>query len=233
MVFPEYQMLMPDFENPERVNREAEAISGPFMERMVESARKYSTNLVVSIVESNFGSLRPFNTSTVVTELGGLVERKYQKVHLNARSGPQERRVFEKGGYAPIEPFYVGELNIGILKGEDILYPEQARYLTLLGSEVLVVQAAWSSVTDISEMWFPILRTRAVENSCFVIASDNAGGGQFYGHSCVISPPLGQVISDAGQDECVIHVDIDLDLLRVARGERVTRSRTGGVTYTT
>ena len=84
---------------------------------------------------------------------------------------------------------------------------------------VLLIPAAFLEKTGYAH-WESLLRARAIENSCYVIASAQEGkhdSGRFtYGHSCVIDP-WGNVIAQASEGEHLIMVDIDLKYLQHVR----------------
>ena len=70
-----------------------------------------------------------------------------------------------------------------------------------------------------AEMWAPILRTRAHENGCFVVAVNRTGeegGNRFFGNSLVIAPD-GTVVESADADECVFAAEVDLGDVREYR----------------
>ncbi len=79
--------------------------------------------------------------------------------------------------------------------------------------------AAFTAVTGEAH-WHVLLRARAIENGCFVIApaqtGTHAGGRKTYGHSLVVDP-WGKILVDGGTEEGIVMAEIDLDEVRKAR----------------
>ncbi len=112
----------------------------------------------------------------------------------------------------------IGVANIGLSICYDLRFPELFRHLVRLGANILTVPAAFTKVTG-SAHWEPLLRARAIENQCFVLAANQAGthpdGRQTYGHSMIISP-WGTVLAE-GPAEGPGVVVAELDLVEQAR----------------
>lgn len=128
--------------------------------------------------------------------------------------------------YAPGDAAVLAETPFGTL-GLSICYDLRFAYLyrTLAqaGAEILTVPSAFSTATGPMH-WEPLLRARAIETGCFVIAAAQMGthptshGKQrkTYGHSMVVAP-WGEVLLDAGEEEGVFLVDLDLPAVAEAR----------------
>ncbi|HZW75322.1 MAG TPA: nitrilase-related carbon-nitrogen hydrolase, partial [Caldimonas sp.] len=103
----------------------------------------------------------------------------------------------------------------------DLRFPELYRALTRLGGEVLCVPSAFTAPTGAAH-WDVLVRARAIENQCYVIAPNQIGptaqGHADYGHSSIVDP-WGTVIARASDSECVITAEIDLDLLAEVRAQ--------------
>jgi predicted amidohydrolase len=115
-----------------------------------------------------------------------------------------------EGGAGP------GSVRLGLTVCYDLRFPELYRSLALLGAEVLCVPAAFTAHTGAAH-WEVLLRARAIENGCFVIAPGQVGehlpGRECFGHSMIVDP-WGAVLSvlHDGIGVCVA----DLDLARLA-----------------
>ena len=108
---------------------------------------------------------------------------------------------------------------IGLSICYDLRFPEMYRKLTQLGARILVVPSAFSHTTGQSH-WLPLLKARAIENGCFVVAPAQTGvhnrARKTWGHTVIIDP-WGKVLSEL-QSECgVVIANIDLDLLQRIR----------------
>jgi omega-amidase len=101
----------------------------------------------------------------------------------------------------------------------DIRFPEAARTLALKGMEVLLVPAAFNTVTGPLH-WHITFRSRSVENQVFTAAAsparNNRSTYKAYGHSLVIDP-WGKIICEAGSGEKIIYARLDPGKLEEAR----------------
>lgn len=93
----------------------------------------------------------------------------------------------------------------------DLRFPELfRRYALAQGAKLMLLCAEWPLIRV--EHWRTLLIARAIENQCFVVATNscgNTGGTVFGGHSMIIDP-WGQVILEAGEEECLLSAEIDL-----------------------
>lgn len=99
----------------------------------------------------------------------------------------------------------------------DIRFPEWIRRHVLEGAEAIFVTAEWPLKR--LDHWRTLLIARAIENQCFVIACNRSGSdpnNEFAGHSMIIDP-WGQMIAEAGQNEEILHAEIDLDQVQKVR----------------
>jgi len=158
----------------------------------------------------------------------GAVLATYRKVHLfDAVAGaavyressylkPGEELVTAQIDLARIHLASAGHVTLGLSICYDLRFPELYRELALAGAQVLCVPAAFTAPTGAAH-WEVLLRARAIESGCFVIAPDQVGehlpGRACYGHSMIVDP-WGEVLAELpdGAGVCVA----DLDLARVA-----------------
>ncbi len=101
----------------------------------------------------------------------------------------------------------------------DVRFPELYRALSERGAELLTVPAAFTLATT-RDHWEILLRARAIENQCFVIAANQIGahppGNRSGGRSTIIDP-WGLVLATAPDSECAIVAELDFDLLADVR----------------
>ncbi|MBO9494098.1 carbon-nitrogen hydrolase family protein [Thalassotalea sp. G20_0] len=115
----------------------------------------------------------------------------------------------------------IGEAKIGLSICYDLRFPELYRTLVAQGATILTVPSAFTKVTGAAH-WEVLLKARAIENQCYVLAANQAGthpdGRQTYGHSMIISP-WGDILAQApAEGASVITAELDLDeLARVRR----------------
>ncbi|MFC4768592.1 carbon-nitrogen family hydrolase [Effusibacillus consociatus] len=99
----------------------------------------------------------------------------------------------------------------------DLRFPELTRKLALAGAKILFVPAEWPHPR--LHHWRTLQVARAIENQMFVVSCNRvgrAGDTEFFGHSMVVDP-WGEVLFEAGEEEGIFHVKIDLDLVDSVR----------------
>ena len=132
----------------------------------------------------------------------------------------------ESSGYRPGEQAEVVSTPFGVIGLSicyDLRFPYLYRALAKAGADILTVPAAFNTTTGAAH-WEPLLRARAIETGCFVLAPAQTGthverkgpGRKTYGHGLVIAP-WGEVLADAGTEPGVMLIDLDLAEVRKAR----------------
>jgi len=109
----------------------------------------------------------------------------------------------------------------------DLRFPELYRILALRGAEVVTVPSAFTLPTT-RDHWEPLLRARAIENQCFVVAPNQIGehpGGNRSGGRSLIVDPWGTVLACAPDTECAIVAELDLSRGRAIRTRLPTLAR--------
>ncbi|MFA5940767.1 MAG: carbon-nitrogen hydrolase family protein [Sinimarinibacterium sp.] len=172
--------------------------TGPIQGFLAQSARA----LGLWIVGGTIPLVVPGDASRVYAACGvwndaGERVARYDKIHLFDVELPDGRneRYRESASIAPgaLNPVVVdtpiGRLGLSVCY--DLRFPELYRALTLAGAEVLCVPSAFTERTGAAH-WDLLLRARAVENLCHVLASNqcgtHAGGRRTWGHSCIVEP---------------------------------------------
>ena len=101
----------------------------------------------------------------------------------------------------------------------DLRFPHLYRQLAQSGAKIIFVPAAFTHFTGVAH-WEVLLRARAIENGCYIIAPAQTGSHpanrRTYGHSLIIDP-WGKIISDAGEEEGASIADIDLEKVEQIR----------------
>jgi deaminated glutathione amidase len=200
---------------PERQGAEAEPLDGPTLAAMSQLARQHRLVLVAgSILERTPESALPFNTCAVFGEDGGLLAT-YRKIHLfdveipGAVSVRESERV-GAGAVPTCADTSVGRLGLSVCY--DLRFPELYRRLVDDGAELLCVPSAFTFTTGAAH-WELLLRARAVENQCYVLAPNQTGpvehGPHVFGHSSIVDP-WGTVVACASDGESVAMGSIDL-----------------------
>lgn len=148
------------------------------------------------------GSGRAVNRSHIIDASGTIVAR-YDKIHLFDVTLPTGETWRESATYAPGQRLSVVDTPVGRLGLAicfDMRFPEQFAALRAMGAEVLAVPAAFTVPTGQAH-WHTLLRARAIETACFVLApaqvGQHADGRATFGHSLAVDP-WGVVLADAG-----------------------------------
>ena len=157
------------------------------------------------------------NRSFVIDPTGAVTTR-YDKIHMFDVDVTKDETYRESDGYRPgtraaIAPTPFGRLGLSICY--DVRFAYLYRALAQAGAEILLVPAAFSPVTGKAH-WESLLRARAIETGCYVLAAAQTGthrasvGKQrkTHGHSLAISP-WGEVLADGGSEEGTVLVEID------------------------
>jgi len=154
----------------------------------------------------------------------GAIKDYYDKIHtfdvdLPGGESYRESNTYRNGHRAVCVDLDWGRLGMGICY--DMRFPDLFRAQARAGAHILTAPAAFTRQTGEAH-WHLLLRTRAVENGCFVIAAAQAGqhedGRETYGHSIMIDP-WGTVIGEADREPGVVYADIDLSLIDKIRGQ--------------
>ncbi len=165
------------------------------------------------------------NRSFMIDPTGKIIAR-YDKIHMFDVDIDTTESYRESAGYRPGEKSVVVETSfgkIGMSICYDMRFPLLYQALADAGAEILTMPAAFSPVTGAAH-WHVLLRARAIETGCFVVAPAQTGEHQSdtnktrftYGHSLAVAP-WGEVLVDAGEAPGVYLFEIDMDRLADAR----------------
>lgn len=162
------------------------------------------------------------NRCLVYNALGAVVGR-YDKIHLFDAEPKAGESYAESDLVAPGDKAVLVKApwaNIGLSICYDVRFAQLYRALAKAGASILTVPAAFTVPTGAAH-WHTLLRARAIETGCFVLAPAQAGshdgGRRTYGHSLVISP-WGEILAEAKSDgEEIITAILDLSLVEKAR----------------
>ncbi|MDC1375567.1 carbon-nitrogen hydrolase family protein [bacterium] len=153
----------------------------------------------------------------------GKVLYRYDKIHLfdvKLPSGEifKESYTYSRGSKAVIATIK-RKIKIGMTICYDLRFPHLYQDLAQNGAEIITVPSAFSNTTGPIH-WHTLLKARAIETGCFVIAPAQSGlhecGRNSFGHSLIVSP-WGEILADAGRKACLINAKIDLEEVKIAR----------------
>jgi nitrilase len=226
LVLPEYFCLMGLHDRDKLIHAEAEG-AGPIQETLAGIAREYRVWLVGGTLPLRIAGSEDcaYNTTLAYGPDGQQVAR-YDKIHLfcfdDGERCYDEAATLRPG--AEVRAFEAraregGTWRVGLSICYDLRFPELFRALMRPHCDLIVVPAAFTYATGQAH-WELLLRARAVENQCYVVASAQAGrhenGRRTYGHSMVIDP-WGEVLAVQAEGEGVVAAEMRRERLEQVR----------------
>jgi predicted amidohydrolase len=204
----------------------AQTLDGP----AVRWARATARELGIDLIAGSFVERRADQTKTSNTCLhigpDGQIRGAYRKLHMfdvEVDGTVYAESAREQAGDEVITTTVGGETEhpreLGMTICYDVRFPELYRALSERGAEILTVPAAFTLATT-RDHWEVLLRARAIENQCFVLAANPIGEhppGNRSGGRSVIIDPWGLVLATAADGECAIEADLDFGLLEGIR----------------
>ena len=167
------------------------------------------------------------NRSFLLSPKGDIVAW-YDKIHMFDVQVSETETYRESAGYRPGTRAVVADTDfasIGMTICYDVRFPYLYRKLAQAGAMILTVPSAFSPVTGAAH-WHTLLRARAIETGCYVLAPAQTGSHlasqgrsrNTYGHSLIVAP-WGEVVADGGKEPGVIVADLDLSKVQTARSK--------------
>jgi len=217
---------------PEPGSQLAEGPS-PSLAMVAQLARRHGVSVIAGSIPERGNDGRIYNTATVIDANGHLCS-KHRKVHLfdvdvpggirfresDSLTGGDRLTVLDGAG-DPLGTGLAEPPGLGLLICYDIRFPELALLMQQqLGCSLIACPAAFNTTTG-PRHWHLLMRARAVDTQCFLLACSSARpeGGQAYpsyGHSMVVDP-WGTVVAEAGCGEQVLHAQLDFVQVALAR----------------
>jgi len=211
----------------EVMEEHAQTLDGPAAQWARRTAAELQIDLIAgSFVERRAGQAKTSNTSLHVGPAGE-VEAAYRKLHMfdvEVDGTVYAESAREQAGDEVVVTSVAragggnGRL-LGMSICYDVRFPELYRALSEHGAEILTVPAAFTLATT-RDHWEVLLRARAIENQCFVIAANQIGeyppGNRSGGRSTIIDP-WGIPLATAADGECAIVAELDFTLLAGVR----------------
>jgi deaminated glutathione amidase len=192
-----------------------EEAKSPVLERVCQAARHHCLWVALGSMAVRDGD-RWANRSFMINAEGAIVAR-YDKMHLFDVDLPtgeswRESNAYAAGNSAIIVATPVGRLGLSICY--DLRFPALFSALSEAGATVLAVPSAFTVPTGIAH-WHALLRARAIENACWVIAAAQTGlhddGRSTYGHSLVVDP-WGEIVLDMGSEAGLGFAEVEADV---------------------
>jgi predicted amidohydrolase len=209
----------------------------PGITAAAQMAKRYGVWLLVgsvAVLDSALGiqdSEKTYNRSLLFAP-DGSIAAQYDKIHLfdvevgdgqtykeSARILPGDKLVLSDLCLVPREKKIQGTVKLGLSICYDLRFPQLYRALASKGAQILAVPSAFTQTTGEAH-WHVLLRARAIENGCFVIApaqcGTHPGGRKTYGHALIVDP-WGTMLADGGTEEGVVMATLDLGEVEKAR----------------
>lgn len=204
------------------LNSISEKIPGESLLPLIDLAKRYNVWILAgSIYEKAMNSVKPYNTSALIDNLGN-IKAKYRKIHQFDISIEGKNISESKRNLAGKEIVIssINGLKIGLSICYDIRFPEMYRKYSEEGVELICAPSSFTAQTGQAH-WEVLVRARSIENQCFVVAPNQSGVGtdsvMTFGNS-MIADPWGRILARAvKQGEEVIYADLDFGELHEIR----------------
>ena len=194
------------------------------LKKAKDYAKKYSISVLlgsIAVLKTKHEKLKMVNRSYFINHMGEIIG-KYDKIHMF------DAMVSKKEVYRESDSYFAGERivnvesnlgNFGLSICYDIRFPELYSKLVKRGANIITIPSAFTVDTGKAH-WEVLLRSRAIETSCWVLApaqiGNHYGKRNTWGHSMIIDP-WGRVLKEANNYTGIIYANIDVSLSQKIR----------------
>ena len=222
---PEYAFML---DGRGRVMRDGAlpAEGGEVLAEMRALARELQVWLLLGSLTVRTEEERIANRSVLVAADGAIIA-SYDKIHMFDVTLPDGKIIRESSAYLPGDRAVIADTpwgKLGLTVCYDLRFPALFRALARAGASIISVPSSFQRQTGKAH-WHPLLRARAIENECFILApamcGDHPGDRQTYGHSLIVDP-WGEILTDGGEVPGIVYGEIDP--ARVAKVRRMMPS---------
>lgn len=216
---PEYANFMG--EGSDKVNIAEKIPIGETTTLLSKLARDNNIYIHAGSIVEKYNNQKSYNTGLMINPEGEVLS-KYRKIHLfdvdiTNSSSNTESDTIQDGNEPTMVDLPFGKAGLSICY--DLRFPELYRHYALNGAKILFIPAAFTRYTGMLH-WEPLLRARAIENQCYVIAAGQFGshlpGQECYGNSLIIDP-WGTVVARASEGEGIAIAELKEELVSNAR----------------
>jgi len=187
---------------------------GPILERCRKTARDAGVDVIYGGFWEKSDVPAKVRNACIYLRADGSIDSVYRKIHLFDVDLPDGTKVLESETIDPGSEIVVAEAPFGTLGLSvcyDLRFPELYRRLVDAGAIALAIPAAFTLTTG-KDHWHVLLRARAIEQQCYVLAAAQTGHHygerRSYGHALIVDP-WGTVIAQCGEGEGVAVAPID------------------------
>ncbi|KAF0692541.1 Aste57867_16353 [Aphanomyces stellatus] len=227
VLLPEYWGLIGHDEKDKVAVRESfQDYSKPMQQCMQTLAKQHAIWLIGGSVplENPADTTKVYNSTLVYNPTGDVVHR-YDKVHLFGYKPGENQMTFDEArtnfrgdpAQVPVVELPLGRVGLSVCY--DLRFPEF--YRAMGPCSLIVVPSAFTHTTGKAH-WEILLRARAIENQCYILAAAQGGvhenGRQTWGQSILIDP-WGNIVSELREGEGVVVGEIDVDFLHKVRDQ--------------
>ncbi|XP_057660055.1 nitrilase and fragile histidine triad fusion protein NitFhit [Diorhabda carinulata] len=218
-------------------HRLAESLEGQLVSEYKTVAKKYNVWLSVGGFHEKIGENKMYNTHILIDNTGN-IKSVYRKIHLFDVSIPEKNINLKESksctpGFEIVPPVETPAGMLALSVCYDVRFPEISLIQRKMGAHILTYPSAFTTSTGAAH-WEILLRARAIENQCYVIAAAQYGQHNekrtSYGQSMIIDP-WGEIISQCPKynemfptDESVAVAEIDLETINRIQQEMPVQS---------
>jgi len=195
----------------------------PTLATLRELAKKLAIYIHIGSLAIKVSPDKAANRSFVIDRSGDIAAR-YDKIHmfdvdLAGGESYRESNNYRAGDLAVVADLPWGRLGMTVCY--DLRFPALYRALAEAGASFLAIPSAFTRQTGEAH-WHVLMRARAIENGCYVLAAAQGGrhenGRDTFGHSLVVDP-WGAIVAEGGTEPGVIMAEIDPAAVAAARGK--------------
>lgn len=214
ILMPEYALMM---DGSGRVMRERalDPHGAPALGELQGLARELQVWMLAGslTVRLDGGDGRIANRSVLIAG-DGKIAATYDKIHMFDVTLPDGKVIRESSAYRPGAAAVVADTpwgKLGMTVCYDLRFAHLYRALAKAGARFIAVPSSFQRQTGKAH-WQVLLRARAIENECFILApamcGDHPGSRQTYGHSLVVDP-WGEIVAEGGEMPQIVYADIN------------------------
>jgi nitrilase len=191
--------------------------SGPIQDFLAATARELSLWVIAGTIPIRLAGDARVAAAALVFDAAGERVARYDKIHLFDVEIPERAESYrESANMAPGKTPVVVDTpvgRVGLAVCYDVRFPELFRKLSAAGAQILVLPSAFTAPTGRAH-WETLLRARAIENLCHMIAPAQTGfhpnGRETYGDSMIVDH-WGRILARLPRGRGCVSADIDLD----------------------
>ena len=192
----------------------AEPLDGPFVTALAGEARAHNLYVGCGVWETAAGErTRAHNTALLLGPDGSLL-LPYRKTHMYDAFSYRESDLSVPGERGP-RTVRTPLGRFGLLVCYELRFPELARMLAVDGADVILLPSAWIAGPLKEAHWATLIAARAIENTVFVAAADQAGEHRAGGSRLV--DPMGVVLAGGGEADGLVFGDVELERIAEVR----------------